>query len=166
MEWLGEHPKQDLFIKSGGSALPEKENISTNEMQNSITEKIVEKEPKISIRFTKDGGLSLTPRKPLLITLFITSPKDAKTASVVVMADRIDKKAKSEQVFRLGKLQVKEERAQTQFYWSAKKLNKLYVPRGKYKISAAVDFYDKDGKKILSLYQTPQPESKYIIDVN
>ena len=108
-------------------------------------------------------------KNPLLITLAVKAPNEAKFAKVRVYARRVDANyniLSKDLIFSLPKIYVIEGQLQTQFYFAGRTspLKKSqYLPSGRYLLYAEVETMDANGKRVGTAARYPLPKWNYVV---
>lgn len=107
-----------------------------------------------------------TRNNPLLITLIMNAPKEARFARVRVYARRLSSNntiLTRELVFSLPKIYVINGQSQTQFYFAGRTTRGYYLPKGRYLLYAEAEITDSDGNSVGKTGRYPLPKWNYII---
>lgn len=108
-----------------------------------------------------------TRGNPLLITLAVKAPQEARYAKIRVYARKIDNNyniLSRDLVFYLPKIYVLDGQAQTQFYFAGRMSSgNRYLPKGRYLLYAEAEITDANGKSVGKAGRYPLPKWNYVI---
>lgn len=104
---------------------------------------------------------------PLLITLAVKTPPEARYAKIRVYARKIDNNyniLSRDLVFYLPKIYVLDGQAQTQFYFAGRMSSgNRYLPRGRYLLYAEAEITDANGISVGKTGRYPLPKWNYVV---
>ncbi len=186
IEWLGEHPMQKEIMQGTYNSLEflafykekqsQKTPIKTTTIVNSNIKSIsVEKKQlkKVTIEKPKEEKKKNTtvsfimskntasPRKPVYITIRVSTAIDATEAELTIYAVNLSTGEKSI-VFRLPELKIVNGIAQAQFYFAGRKFKKnLYLKKGNYRITANIKTFKN--KKLIENRTYPSKNKENVI---
>ena len=108
-----------------------------------------------------------TRNNPVLITLAVKAPANAKFAKIRIYARRVDSNyniLSRDLVFYLPKIYVLDGQAQTQFYFAGRTSARgTYLPRGRYLLYAEAEITDANGMSVGKTGRYPLPKWNYVI---
>ena len=108
-----------------------------------------------------------TRNNPLLITLAVKAPQEARYAKIRVYARKIDNNyniLSRDLVFYLPKIYVLDGQAQTQFYFAGRlSSGSRYLPKGRYLLYAEAEITDANGKSVGKTGRYPLPKWNYVV---
>ncbi len=108
-----------------------------------------------------------TRGNPLLITLAVKAPQEARYAKIRVYARKIDNNyniLSRDLVFYLPKIYVLDGQAQTQFYFAGRMSSgNRYLPKGRYLLYAEAEITDANGKSVGKAGRYPLPKWNYVV---
>ena len=104
---------------------------------------------------------------PLLITLAVKTPPEARYAKIRVYARKIDNNyniLSRDLVFYLPKIYVLDGQAQTQFYFAGRtSAGGKYLPKGRYLLYAEAEITDANGRSVGKTGRYPVPQWNYVV---
>ena len=104
---------------------------------------------------------------PLLITLAVKTPPEARYAKIRVYARKIDNNyniLSRDLVFYLPKIYVLDGQAQTQFYFAGRMSSgNRYLPKGRYLLYAEAEITDANGMSVGKTGRYPLPKWNYVV---
>lgn len=108
-----------------------------------------------------------TRNNPLLITLAVKTPPEARYAKIRIYARKIDNNyniLSRDLIFYLPKIYVLDGQAQTQFYFAGRTSSgRGYLPRGRYLLYAEAEITDANGNSVGKIGRYPLPKWNYVI---